>query len=306
MPDSASPILPSGSAPAAPEGRSRRARLGALVLAPALIWWALFLVLPMGLVLATAFFKGGPYGAIIYEPTLGNLERAIDPLYAGVLWHSLWLALLATGICLALGYPAAAYIASRPSARTRTLLLVLVILPFWTNFLIRTYAWIVLLNREGVVNGALERLGLIDEPLSLLYNDAAVVLGLVYGYLPLMILPLYAAIERINPQILEASTDLGARPFRSLRTVMLPLIVPGIVAGCIFVFVPSLGNIPVPELLGGGRSEMIGNLVNRQFLTTRDWPFGSTLVLALMMALMALLVLQSIVLRRTREVDIDA
>jgi len=131
------------------------------------------------------------------------------------------------------------------------------------------------------------------------------VLGLVYGYLPLMILPLYAAIERINPEVLEAATDLGARPLRALRTVMLPLIIPGIVAGCVFVFVPSLGNIPVPELLGGGRSEMIGNLINRQFLTTRDWPFGSMLVLALMVLLMALLVLQSFVLRRSRQVGVD-
>ena len=301
-----SPITPSGAASPAPEGRDRRLRLGALVLAPALIWWVLFLVLPIGLVLVTAFFKSGPYGAIIYEPTLRNLSRALDPLYAGVLWHSLWLALLATAICLVLGYPAAAFIASRPSARTRTLLLLLVILPFWTNFLIRTYAWIVLLNREGVVNGLLERLGAIDQPLSLLYNDTAVVLGLVYGYLPLMILPLYAAIERVNPEILEASTDLGARPLRTLRTVMLPLIVPGIIAGCVFVFVPSLGNIPVPELLGGGRSEMIGNLVNRQFLTTRDWPFGSMLVLALMVMLMGLLVAQSFALRRSREVGLDA
>ncbi len=303
MPLHDSPLPPSAADRA--EGGPRRPRLGALVLAPALIWWAIFLALPMGLVLATAFFKGGAYGAIIYEPTLRNLGRALDPLYVGVLWHSVWLAALTTAICLLLGYPAAVYIATRASARTRTLLLVLVILPFWTNFMIRTYAWIVLLNREGVVNGALEGLGIVDEPLSLLYNDAAVVLGLVYGYLPLMILPLYAAIERINPEVLEAATDLGARPLRALRTVMLPLIIPGIVAGCVFVFVPSLGNIPVPELLGGGRSEMIGNLINRQFLTTRDWPFGSMLVLALMVILMALLVLQSFVLRRSRQVGID-
>ena len=308
MPVTASKTPPSGAGQPAPEvgfTQRARARLGLLTVVPTLTWWVIFLVLPIGLVLVTAFFKGAPYGEIIYEPGFGNLVRATDPLYLGVLWHSVVIATITTAICLVLGYPAAYFIATRPQARTRTVLLMLVILPFWTNFLIRTYAWIILLNREGVVNGILKRIGLIDEPLSLLYNDAAVVLGLVYGYLPLMILPLYAAIERINPQVLEAAADLGARPLRVLRTVVLPLIIPGVVAGVVFVFVPSLGNIPVPELLGGGRSEMIGNLINRQFLTTRDWPFGSMLVLLLLLILMGLLVLQSLVLRRNREVRID-
>ena len=185
-------------------------------------------------------------------------------------------------------------------------MLVLVVLPFLTNFLIRTYAWIVLLNREGVVNQVLREVGLIDEPLPLLYNDFAVVMGLVYGYLPLMILPLYAALERLNPEVREAALDLGARPFRVLRTVTLPLILPGIVAGCVFVFVPSLGNFPVPQLLGGGRRIMVGNLVNQQFLEARDWPFGSTLALLIMGVLMILLVVQSRVLRHSREIQLDA
>jgi spermidine/putrescine transport system permease protein len=181
-----------------------------------------------------------------------------------------------------------------------------VILPFWTNFLIRTYSWIVLLNREGVVNRTLISLGVIDAPLSLLYNDFAIVLGLVYGYLPLMILPLYASLERLHPEIREAAEDLGSRPFRVLRTVVLPLITPGLVAGCVFVFVPSLGNFPVPQLLGGGRRIMVGNLINQQFLEARDWPFGSTLALGVMVILMLLLVVQSRVLRRGREIGIDA
>ena len=180
------------------------------------------------------------------------------------------------------------------------------ILPFLTNFLIRTYAWIVLLNREGIVNNALEGAGLIQEPISLLYNDFAVVMGLVYGYLPLMILPLYASLERLKPDLREAAEDLGARPTRILRTVTLPLILPGLVAGCVFVFVPSLGNFPVPQLLGGGQRIMIGNVINQQFLEARDWPFGSTLALLLMLILVVVLVLQSRVLRRSREFALDA
>ncbi len=285
--------------------RGPRLGSGALTVVPAFVWWAIFLVLPIGLVLVTAFFRAAPYGGVLYEFTTDNFTRAFDPLYIGVLWHSVVIAAITTLICLAIGYPAAAFIASRPTARVRTALLVLVILPFWTNFLIRTYAWMILLNREGVINGLLRKAGMIDQPVSLLYNDYAVVLGLVYGYLPLMILPLYASLERLNPEILEAAGDLGARPFRRLRTVTLPLITPGIIAGSVFVFVPSIGNIPVPDLLGGGRTAMIGNIVNEQFMVARDWPFGSALVVLLMTVLMILLVAQSIALRRSREIGLD-
>jgi spermidine/putrescine transport system permease protein len=272
---------------------------------PGFAWWAAFLVAPIGLVLVSSFFERGPFGGVVYDFTVDNYVRAIDPLYVRVLWYSVRIALITTVICLLVGYPAAYFIATRPSAHVRNALLVLVILPFWTNFLIRTYAWIVLLNRGGVVNRTLETLGVTDAPIRMLYNDFAVVLGLVYGYLPLMILPLYAALERLNPEIHEAASDLGSRPLRVLRTVTLPLIVPGIVAGCVFVFVPSLGNFPVPQLLGGGRRVMIGNLINQQFLEARDWPFGSTLSLMLMAILMVLLVVQARVLRRGREIGLD-
>ena len=283
-----------------------RSRLGTLALAPAFVWWLLFLIAPIGLILISAFYKRGFYGGIVWQFTLGNFSRAFTPLYVGVFLHSVRMALLTTAICLVVGYPAAYFIATRPKVRTRNILLLLVILPFWTDFLIRTYAWIILLNREGVVNGVLEKTGLIDQPLKLLYNDSAVVVGLVYAYLPLMILPLYASIERLNPELFEAGADLGSRPLRVLRTVTLPLIVPGLVAGIVFVFVPALGNFPVAELLGGGQADMIGNVINRQFLTARDWPFGSTLVLVLMGILMVLLVAQSFALRRSRGIGLDA
>ena len=282
-----------------------RRRDGKLTLAPAFLWWGVFLAAPLILILVNSFFRRGSFGGVVYEPTLDNYARAVDPLFLGVLGYSIQMALLTTVICFLVGYPAAYFIATRPSARMRNALLLLVILPFWTNFLIRTYAWIVLLNREGVVNQTLQSIGLIDAPLPLLYNDFAIVMGLVYGYLPLMILPLYASLERLNPEIREAAEDLGARPLRILRTVTLPLILPGIVAGCVFVFVPTLGNFPVPQLLGGGRRIMIGNLINQQFLEARDWPFGATLALGLMVVLMALLVVQSRVLRRSREFALE-
>ena len=283
-----------------------RWRHGRLTLAPALLWWGVFLAAPLALILGNSFFRRGSFGGIVYEPTLDNFVRAVDPLYLGVLAYSVQIAIVTTAICFVIGLPAAYFIATRPTARVRNALLLLVILPFWTNFLIRTYAWIVLLNREGVVNQALQGFGVIDSPLPLLYNDFAVVMGLVYGYVPLMILPLYASLERLNPEIREAAEDLGARPFRVLRTVTFPLILPGIVAGCVFVFVPALGNFPVPQLLGGGRRIMVGNLVNQQFLEARDWPFGATLALGLMLILLLLLVVQSRMLRRSRELALDA
>ena len=286
--------------------RLGRLRHGRLTVAPAYLFWAVFLLIPLGLILASAFFERGPFGGIVFEFTLDNFTRAFDPLFVGVLGYSVQMALLSTIICLLIGLPAAYFIATRSSARLKNILLLLVILPFLTNFLIRTYAWIVLLNREGIVNNALESAGLIQEPISLLYNDFAVVMGLVYGYLPLMILPLYASLERLKPDLREAAEDLGARPTRILRTVTLPLILPGLVAGCVFVFVPSLGNFPVPQLLGGGQRIMIGNVINQQFLEARDWPFGSTLALLLMLILVVVLVLQSRVLRRSREFALDA
>ena len=297
-----------GPLPATPVARRGTGRLrnGRLTLVPAFLWWAVFLVTPIALVLVSSFFRRGPFGGVVYEFTLDNYVRAINPLFLGVLWYSVRVALITTVICLLIGYPAAYFIATRSSARLRNALLVLVVLPFLTNFLIRTYAWIVLLNREGVVNKALQGLGIVDAPIPLLYNDFAVIMGLTYGYLPLMILPLYAAIERLSPAVREAAEDLGARPLRILRTVTIPLILPGIVAGCVFVFVPSLGNFPVPQLLGGGKRIMIGNVVNQQFLEARDWPFGSTLALMLMAILMVLLVVQSRALRRSREIGLDA
>ena len=172
------------------------------------------------------------------------------------------------------------------------------ILPFWTSFLVRTYAWMFLLRDTGLINTALQALGLIREPLPLLYNDGAVLLGLVYGYLPFMVLPLYATLERLDPALLEAAADLGARPWTTLTRVLIPLSAPGIRAGAMLVFIPCLGAYLTPDLLGGGRTVMIGNLVQNQFTTARDWPFGSAVSMLLMALVTALVVA---FLRRDRE-----
>lgn len=275
-----------------------------LLLGPALGWWAVFLVVPVLLVMAYSVFQRGTYGGVEPTFTLDNFARAIDPLYLRVLLFSVRVAVLATVIALLIGYPAAYFIATLPR-RWRTPVLVLVILPFWTSLLIRTYAWIVLLNGEGLINRGLEALGLIGEPLPLLYNEFAIVLGLVYGYLPLMILPIYSSIERLHPELREASSDLGATPLRTFVRVTLPLTLPGIAAGCIFVFVPSLGNFIVPDLLGGGLSIMVGNLIQGQFLKARDWPFGAVLSLVLIAFMGALLFVQAWLLERDRRQALD-
>ncbi|MEO5917958.1 MAG: ABC transporter permease [Candidatus Limnocylindrales bacterium] len=276
-----------------------------LLLGPALGWWAVFLVIPVALVIVYSVFQRGTYGGVVPTFTLDNFARAIDPLYLRVLLFSLRVAVIATVIALLIGYPAAYLIATLPR-RWRTPVLVLVILPFWTSLLIRTYAWIVLLNGEGLINHGLEALGLIQEPLPLLYNEFAIILGLVYGYLPLMILPIYASIERLQPDLREASSDLGATPIRTFVRVTLPLTLPGLAAGCIFVFVPSLGNFIVPDLLGGGLSIMVGNLIQAQFLKARDWPFGAVLSLALIAMMGLLLFIQAWLQDRDRQQAIDA
>ena len=207
-----------------------RWRLRAILLGPALAYWLAFLVVPVGLVLAYSLMTRGQFGGVVPALTLDNYLRALDPLYVGVLLGSLRMAAIATVVALLIGYPTAYFIATRPR-RWRTPLLIIVILPFWTSFLIRTYAWVVLLNREGLINRPLLDAGIIGEPLPLLNNEFSIILGLVYIYLPLMILPLYASLERINPELREASTDLGASPLRTFLTVTLPLSSTGIVGG---------------------------------------------------------------------------
>lgn len=271
-----------------------------VLLGPGLTWFAVFLVVPCALIFVYSFFERGTYGGIVYVFTFENYIRAEDKLYLNIFLQSAKIATITTVLALVIGYPAAYLIATAP-ARWQKALLVLVMLPFWTNYLIRTYAWIVLLNREGLINHLLRYLGIIEEPLPLLYNEFAIVVGLLYGYLPFMILPLYASIARLSPELREASTDLGATPLRTFLNVTLPLTLPGVATGCIFVFVPSIGNFITPDLLGGGRSIMVGNLIYDQFLSARDWPFGSSLAFALIGIMMVLLLLQAWLVNRSRR-----
>ncbi|MEK7272388.1 MAG: ABC transporter permease, partial [Nitrospirota bacterium] len=199
--------------------------------------------------------------------------------------QSLLLAGMTTGICLALGFPLAYYIARLPPRR-QALWLIFIMIPFWTNFLVRTYAWIFILRTEGLLNTVLMQLHLISTPLDLLYSNQAVLLGLVYGYLPFMVLPLYAAIERIDPALIEAAWDLYADRWSLFRRVLIPLTKPGIMAGCVLVFIPSLGAFLTPDLLGGARSMMVGNLIQHEYLVARDWPLGSALSIVLMFIVM--------------------
>ena len=237
--------------------------------------------------LGVSLASRGIYGGVEWDWTFMNYLRLVDPLYWSIYLRSVLMAGATTGLCLVLGFPLA-YMTARASARIQTLLLFLVMIPFWTNFLIRTYAWIFILRTEGVMNTALMGLGLLDQPIEILYSDSAVLLGLVYGYLPFMVLPLYVAIERIAPSLEEAAQDLYAGGWPVFWRVIFPLSKPGIVAGCVLVFIPSLGAFITPHLLGGGQSMMLGTLIQHEFPVVRDWPFGSALSFLLMMLLLLL------------------
>jgi spermidine/putrescine transport system permease protein len=263
-------------------------RLRACFLAPSWAVMASLFLAPLAIILAYSLLTRGVYGGIDLPWTPESYQRLADSIYLAILWRSIWIAALATVLCLALGFPLALFI-SRAGNR-KNLYLSLVILPFWTSFLVRTYAWMFLLRDTGLINTLLEKVGLIHNPLPLLYNNGAVVLGLVYGYLPFMVLPLYATLERLDRNLLEAAADLGARPWSTFTRIVIPLCAPGIRAGATLVFIPCLGAYLTPDLLGGGKSVMIGNLIQNQFTTARDWPFGSAVSLALMAIVMALLI----------------
>jgi len=245
------------------------------------------LVAPLGIVVVYSLLTRGAYGGVERPFTFENYTRLFDPLYGVIFARSVWIAALATVFCLALGFPLALFIAR--SERRKNLWLLLVILPFWTSFLIRTYAWMFLLRDTGLINSALLATGLIHDPLPMLYNSGAVILGLVYGFLPFAVLPLYATVERLDPALLEAAADLGAKPWTTLWRVTIPLCAPGIRAAAILVFVPCLGTYLTSDLLGGSKTILIGNLVQNQFTASRDWPFGASASVVLMIVAILLL-----------------
>jgi len=271
-------------------------KLRTCFLLPAWLSMAVLFAVPFAIVLAYSFLTRGVYGGIELPWTAESYRRLFDPLYLAILGRSFAMALAATSVCLLLAFPAALFIAR--ATRHKNLYLQLVMLPFWTSFLVRTYAWIFLLRDTGLFNTALQALGITHGPLPLLYNDGAVLIGLVYGYLPFMVLPIYATLDRLDPALVEAAADLGARPLATVWRIVVPLSRPGIVAGSVLVFIPCLGAYLTPDLLGGGRTVMVGNLVQNQFTTARDWPFGAAVSIALM-ALVTLVLM--VFLRRESE-----
>ena len=266
----------------------RKAARGSVLATPALLWLLLFLVAPLVIVLVVSLATRGPYGKTIYELTSANYLRAFDSLYVHAYWRTIWIATVTTVMTALVSFPVAYYIALRARPRWKRVLLVLTVIPFWTSFLIRTYSWILLLRSEGVINSALMQTGLIGEPVKLLYSDFAVLTGQVYGELPFMILPIYVVLERLDIRLLEAAQDLGANRLWTFLKVTLPLSRPGVIAGTVLVFIPSLGAFITPDLLGGAKSVMIGNLIQNQF-SQLNQPFGSALSLILTAAVLVLL-----------------
>ncbi|MEZ4629851.1 MAG: ABC transporter permease [Deinococcales bacterium] len=255
---------------------------GALLALPAALWLGLFFLLPLIFVLVASFMTRGQGGSPVMPWTLENYQRTFGP-FGVVLWRSLGVALWTTFWCLLLGYPLAFFISTRRSGRTKQLLLFFILLPFWTNFLVRTYALQTIIGKEGFLNSALQAIGLISEPLSIIYTPFAVILGLIYGYLPFMVLPIYASVDRLDFHYVEAANDLGANDWNSFWRIIFPLTLPGVVAGCMLVFIPAIGSFVTPDLLGGTQGTMIGNLVQRQFGGRGNIPLGSAISIVMMM-----------------------
>jgi spermidine/putrescine transport system permease protein len=279
-----------------------RARSGWLLSAPALLVLFVGAVGPLLVVLVYSFLTRGDYGGVRLPFSLegwfrvllrrdifdGTLSLNTDHL--SIFWRSIWLSLTTTLVTFAVGLPTAWFIATRPE-RSRPLWLFLITIPFWTNLLIRTFAIMEVIRNEGLLNTVLMRLGLIARPIQILFTDWATLIGMTYVYLPFMVLPLYAAIDRFDKRLLEAGYDLYASRWQVLRRVILPLIRPGIVAGCILVFIPALGAYVTPRVLGGGANMMIGNFIELQFGQGRNWPLGSALAVTLLVAVMGALLI---------------
>ncbi len=302
-----------GKAGAEAENAKARSRRAYPLVLPTWLVLGLFLLLPLFLLLITSFAQRDAYGGIqpvedwgahlLSGKFLDNYRRSLEPIYLSIYWRSFWMAIVTTVLCLVVSYPMAYYIAVLAPPKLKGLLLGLVVIPFWTSFLIRTYAWMFILRSQGLVNAALLSTGIIDQPLELLYNEVAVMLGLLYGELPFMILPLYASLEKLDSSLLEASTDLGASPWSGFWRVTVPLSMPGMVAGVVLVFIPSIGQFIVPDLLGGAKSMLVGNLIQNQFGAARNKPFGSAIAFELTaLVLLLLLAYAWYVRRRGKEV----
>jgi spermidine/putrescine transport system permease protein len=277
--------------------RKRDVRSRWLLASPALLIILLAAVGPMLIVLVYSFLTAGAYGDVAWKFSMDGwtsvfIERdifdgtvSLADAHITILWRSIKLSLLTTFLTLLIGFPTAYFIATRPE-KTRELWLFLITIPFWTNLLIRTFAILEVIRNEGLINTILMKAGLVSAPVQILFTDAAILIGMIYVYLPLMVLPLYASMEKLDFRLVEAGYDLYATPFRVLRTIIVPLVKPGMIAGSILVFIPSLGAYVSPSILGGGKNFMLGNLIELQFGQGRNWPLGSALSITLMFIVM--------------------
>lgn len=258
-----------------------RRRFGGLLVVPALLWLGVFAIAPLAFLAVVSFWKASAFGLSTASSLDSYRVLAAEPVYARVLWQTLRIALVTTLISLVVSYPLAMFLA-RLKGHNKTLAVVLVFLPFWTSYVVRTFVWLPILGRTGIVNQSLIALGVIDKPLDwLLYNEGAVYVGLVYVYTLYMTLPIYLSLDRLDPKLVEAAGDLGATPLQAFRRVVLPLSMPGVWSGCTMVFLLSCGAYVTPQLLGGTSGQMIGNVIAAQFLHTNNWPLGAALSVVL-------------------------
>jgi spermidine/putrescine transport system permease protein len=291
-------------------GPTRRSRAVALLLTPISVLLAIFFLVPLGIMLVYSFLEPGIYGGVVWAFYPFNYGRILgwpvndfeyfDPVYLRIFLSTLRIALMTVLISLVVCYPVAFWVSRLPD-RWKSFALFLITLPFFANLLIRVYAWLLILRPTGFLNTALIGTGIVETPLPLLFSETAVAIGLVYILIPFMFLPLYASIERLDPNLIQASQDLGASPFQTFRRVVLPLTLPGIVGGSIIVFIPALGNFVVPSLLGGAKVLMSGNLIEQQFLDARNWPFGAALAMLVMAVILILLMVYVVNLGRARS-----
>jgi spermidine/putrescine transport system permease protein len=274
-----------------PPRLGKDARVGMLLVLPGAAWLLVFAVAPLGFLVVMSFWRSTLFG-LSTELTLANYQTLVaDPVYATVLFHTLRIAVTTTLIALIISYPMALFLASLKGS-VKTACVVLLFLPFWTSYVVRTFLWLPMLGRNGLINLVLLELGLIETPLDwLLFNEGAVHLGLIYVYTLFMTLPIYLSLDRLDPRLIEAAADLGAGPFQTLRRIILPLSLPGILSGCIMVFLLACGAYVTPQLLGGTSGIMFGNVIAEQYMQTNNWALGATLSLVLIAVVLGCLAL---------------
>ena len=266
---------------------------------PAVAWYALFFLGPLGILALFSVSERVGFSTVVYTFQLDNFRDLWDPLYGQVFWRTLKLAFFGTLATLIVGFPLAYYLARY--AKHKNLLLLLIVVPFWTSFLIRTYSWLIILDQDFPLFRALRSIGVVPDDMRILYTEKAVYIGVIYNYLPLMVLPLYAALERMDWSLVDAAQDLGDNALQAFRRVTLPLVMPGVLAGSLLTFIPLTGEYLVPVILGGDLTVYAGNLIGTQFVTSRDWPFGAAIAMVVVGAMTVAVLLYARLARQEEQ-----